>query len=777
MDEDEESEWELTANRNPLEVGKKLIEVFNLPSGTTVEDMPKDEEKKSPPRKTENSTIQSNKKTETETETSSKSEEPQSIDSDPELNTSSRTLKRGLSRRENRNQDTKSEQDNTRRARLEREEKLRRERRQRDDFRRPSIRVRETKDKVSPEAPQRRSDRRRLSVSNRPKRSEPVRSPSDRVIPTSTGPAPPTERKLGLSSRAARGTGSRDFFNGMLELLNQNPPTAPEPPAMEATSPAPPRQLVVARGNRRTALLRDGTEDVEGGFNSLQNQKIRSMQAHFDVQVEDFKKTIKSNEEEISQLKDQLARRKRSDLEFRKKMDEEREEWEKKGLEWEEKEKILTSQLQEATEKLSTLEEKFENKKREVKETENELQKTMQRVEQMEGNLKTEREERVRREEEDKRNRELDDQREGRDPLKSKKEENWVQKAQESSARRSTVLLPEQKKLNEQWLEKEKKLRTEFRSKQRDTLLQLSEKENELWKTQQNLRMHKQKDDMMEQEIYHLKRELFTIREKFTKTEEELSVAKRSLHQVMKEFNREKSFFIEQTAALEEEIYDETRQKEELLKSNAELEHMVKNYEYHFQKKEENEEESPKLEFISMEVHWYQKSQKRIEDEIQKLKEFFLKIWPERDFYLQELRDELQRQMALLKELDEEDRDDILFEIEDLVKKLTLSPITTAGKLRILVALLKEKVDPGIIREMSRIVEIWTKDDGGLHALEEPENLIRFAYVDCARDDVLTFKNALLNRLAKMRMAKMRDRYVDITDAQIHILEGDEYDY
>jgi len=630
----------------------------------------------------------------------------------------------------------------------------------------------------------------------------------------------------------ARGSGNertastaKNFIDGWLDLLKKAPPPPPSTSVPNANPNASPEstaadleEQATARRLRRAATLnlkglkmRPGVtpENAQGEgmpveFNSLQNKHILNMQTKHDSHVDELKKTIKQHADEAHVLKEQMEKHKQGDSDFKKQVQQQRHEHEQNAKSWAEKEKELLTQIKELKEEVATFTEKLEHKTQEAAETKVELDKTIQKLEENQKSFKEEREEwqsfRTKLEEEklqlaeDKQRRE-DEERERRRKERAEKEkdkqqviakiqtkkeqENWQQRAQQGSDRRLQVLLPDQKKQQEEWSKKEQKLRAEYRAKQRDTLMQLSEAENELWKTQQNFRMQKQQLDQRDQELFLLKRELFIVREKLSETEEELATTKYTLNEALLEYNQDKAFFIEHTAALEEELHDETIQKEQLLKVKAELERQVKNYEFHFQKKDEVEEDeilNPKFHAISLEVQWTRQEKRKIDKELDKLRDQLENIWPERDFYLKELQDELPEQMAKLKNLDEEDRDDILFELEDLVKDLTKSGISIHSKLRIMIALLKEKADPGIIRELSIIVRRCA-DEGDLHPLEHPEMLIRFSYFDVARSEsTVLFREALLTRLALLRMAKMRDRYQDITDAQICILEGDEYE-
>lgn len=81
------------------------------------------------------------------------------------------------------------------------------------------------------------------------------------------------------------------------------------------------------------------------------------------------------------------------------------------------------------------------------------------------------------------------------------------------------------------------------------------------------------------------------------------------------------------------------------------------------------------------------------------------------------------------------------------------------------VALVEGLVDPEILRELRLLTEYMV--DESLHFMDTPETVVRLAQRDVddekaspeyqmkKRSDLLTFRDALLNRLAKMRSRRM----------------------
>jgi len=85
---------------------------------------------------------------------------------------------------------------------------------------------------------------------------------------------------------------------------------------------------------------------------------------------------------------------------------------------------------------------------------------------------------------------------------------------------------------------------------------------------------------------------------------------------------------------------------------------------------------------------------------------------------------------AALGELDSDYRDDLSFELEDLMKFMSQAGIKTKTKLQIFVALVENKCDAGIVRELASVA--LDQVEKKIHMMETPEMLIKWAYKDSA---------------------------------------------
>jgi len=95
-------------------------------------------------------------------------------------------------------------------------------------------------------------------------------------------------------------------------------------------------------------------------------------------------------------------------------------------------------------------------------------------------------------------------------------------------------------------------------------------------------------------------------------------------------------------------------------------------------------------------------------------------------------------------------------------------------RLKISVALVEGLVDPEIIREIRILTEIMVDDT--LHFLDTPETVIRLAlrdveeqkarpdYIQIKRSEIITFRDALLSRLAKLRARRMRKPKAEVKE-------------
>jgi len=335
--------------------------------------------------------------------------------------------------------------------------------------------------------------------------------------------------------------------------------------------------------------------------------------------------------------------------------------------------------------------------------------------------------------------------------------------------------LEEISKLNKEHQKKDQQLAS-LKKNFDDNLKQLTDREVEVKKYQQTLKEKTEWIDHSDNELSFANKEMERLNEQVFKLQEELSEAKQSLSAGDSEFKHGRTFLEEKVARLEEELYDETTEKEKLLKTKAELEKEITSLLWYF-RKEGGEDEEAGGDGVSpgqtKEVFWYHQIKKRTLREVEKIKERMTEFKPP-DAEVSELQKRLKVAFGLLSE---ELRDDMSFELEDLMKVMSKAGFQTATKLRIVLPLVDNQVDPGIIREMSNLTEQHMR--GRLHILNSPFNVVQFSFQDMGRDPGLKFRDAVLERLAVMRVQKRKDMYKKskhpLHDAKIMILEGDEY--
>jgi len=100
------------------------------------------------------------------------------------------------------------------------------------------------------------------------------------------------------------------------------------------------------------------------------------------------------------------------------------------------------------------------------------------------------------------------------------------------------------------------------------------------------------------------------------------------------------------------------------------------------------------------------------------------------------------------------------------------------SRMKVAVALVEGHVDPEIIRELAILAEIMVDDS--LHFMHTPETVIllsqrevdneknRSDFKTQKRSDLLNFRDALLNRLARMRAARMNKPFDLVYQGILH---------
>jgi len=211
----------------------------------------------------------------------------------------------------------------------------------------------------------------------------------------------------------------------------------------------------------------------------------------------------------------------------------------------------------------------------------------------------------------------------------------------------------------------------------------------------------------------------------------------------------------ERQSQLEQELYDQTTVAERLQKENAILKKEVENFLWYFKRPEGDETllYSQPIHTLSREREFYHERQRRTIQELDKLEDRFLKGMPQNCSAGEKSR-RLKQALQAIAEEDEELKEEVAFELEDLMGLMTgEADFDTDTKLTIMMTLLEQKVEPGIIREMTNVTMDWVK---GAHFIEAPDQIINFAWRDTGRDSTLNFKDCLLERLAVLRVKKWR---------------------
>jgi hypothetical protein len=180
---------------------------------------------------------------------------------------------------------------------------------------------------------------------------------------------------------------------------------------------------------------------------------------------------------------------------------------------------------------------------------------------------------------------------------------------------------------------------------------------------------------------------------------------------------------------LEEEVYEESSTKEKLLKIKGELEKEIQTLRWYFKPlaKQATEEKNPELQ--TSEFNFAEAARLSVRAELDAMMAS-MKGKTQQTRSIQELQEALGKALGALPA---DFREDLSFELEDLMKFMTQAEMKTKVKLSIFVALVENKCDAGIVRELGNV----TLDlvEGKLHPMDSPEMIIKFSYRDSAGDE------------------------------------------
>lgn len=309
----------------------------------------------------------------------------------------------------------------------------------------------------------------------------------------------------------------------------------------------------------------------------------------------------------------------------------------------------------------------------------------------------------------------------------------------------------------------------ELKSKLDEATSNLLSTKNSLSKVDFTLRKTQETLFMFEKKLQNIEVNHDLTTTKLKQTEEELETYKNLLEETREKLVQQQKLFTTEVQALEKEIYEETSAREKLLRQKSDLEEENDTLlSYFVPSTQVNDDAKPKRRTFTFD--FVTERRKVIEEELEELRKNNItsKMKHRRD--IKEMQESLKESLAALPD---EFREDLSFELEDLMKAMTMAGFKTKEKLFIFVSLVENQCDPGIVRELANIT--LEMEEGNTHIMESPESLITI----CLRESVLNqedpkaFRNALLLTLARMRARKTKK---DLEYCKIVILEGGEYD-
>jgi len=155
--------------------------------------------------------------------------------------------------------------------------------------------------------------------------------------------------------------------------------------------------------------------------------------------------------------------------------------------------------------------------------------------------------------------------------------------------------------------------------------------------------------------------------------------------------------------------------------------------------------------------------------EVKKLKENLAKVKP-KELSLKELQSAFQNGMSLLAP---DDREELGGELGDLNEVMNTINMPTKERLNMFVTFVEEKIQPGVVREIGRLLNIQASP-AGLHPLKCAGHILTLSKRDSKMDSKLKFAEILLERLATERYQRIKKEGKDLEYCKIIILEGGE---
>lgn len=258
------------------------------------------------------------------------------------------------------------------------------------------------------------------------------------------------------------------------------------------------------------------------------------------------------------------------------------------------------------------------------------------------------------------------------------------------------------------------------------------------------------------------------LNQKLIQTDDDLNSTQVNIEETKQELALAEKFFASRVKVIEDEIYEEVAMREMLTKAKNELEEENKTLLTYFMSYNDLDE-TTKPRLHTYEFDYLNSFKDSLYNELETLKTVD-ETKKNHNRTLQNLQDSLKDHLSMMPlEL----KEDLSFELQDLMKFLTLAGVRTKEKLFIFTTLVENRVDPGIVRELANVASEMTEEN--IHFMETPEPLVVLALKEASarKEDMRAFRNTLLYSLAILRARKTRR---DVEYSKIVILEGGEYD-
>ncbi len=282
----------------------------------------------------------------------------------------------------------------------------------------------------------------------------------------------------------------------------------------------------------------------------------------------------------------------------------------------------------------------------------------------------------------------------------------------------------------------------------------------ELRKTENTLRE-------IEEEYIRTKRSLEDTKTIAEEAQSTLRETQSTLEKTQLDFKQRVETLQQQLEVAQNEAKQESKEKEKLVQLRRQLELRTEELEWYFLPVEEQEKLAAAGSFYTPALQLLKQKKKELMTELDDIRGKHIKI-PNK------IEDLHSRLVEGLKSIPETNKEVLAYQLQGLMQALEAAEFPIRVRMKISVTMVEGLVDPEIVREMRIITEIMVEDS--LHFMDTPETMVVLAMRDVdeekarpesqgkKRSELLSFRDALLNRLAKSRAKRMHKPKEEVKD-------------